>query len=114
MPRKTAAPKDLSMYVTCGQHLGTRAEDHPCNRNIEMTPLCKVDVTLPGVRGALGVRGAGGVDEQEGIRPAWGLAGHSVWPSGCRGRLRVARSEAAPGVSVAGRFERGWCGQLGL
>jgi hypothetical protein len=26
-----------------------------------MTPLCKVDVTLPGVRGAWGVRGAGGV-----------------------------------------------------
>jgi hypothetical protein len=23
-----------------------------CKRNIEMTPLCKVDVTLPGVRGA--------------------------------------------------------------
>ena len=41
-----------------------------CKRNIEMTPLCKVDVTLPGVRGALGVRGAGGVDEQEGIWPA--------------------------------------------
>jgi len=41
-----------------------------CNRNIEMTPLCKVVVTLPGVRGASGVRGAGGVDEQEGIRPA--------------------------------------------
>ena len=35
-----------------------------------MTPLCKVDVTLPGVRGAWGVRGAGGVDEQEGIWPA--------------------------------------------
>ena len=41
-----------------------------CSRNIEMTPLCKVDVTLPGVRGALGVRDAGGVDEQEGIRSA--------------------------------------------
>jgi hypothetical protein len=33
-----------------------------CNSNIEMTPLCKIDVTLPGVRGASGVRGAGGVD----------------------------------------------------
>ena len=32
-----------------------------------MTPLCKVDVTLPGVRGASGVRDAGGVDEQEAI-----------------------------------------------
>jgi hypothetical protein len=36
-------------------------------RQREMTPRCKVDVTLPGVRGASGVRGAGGVDEQERI-----------------------------------------------
>jgi hypothetical protein len=41
-----------------------------CSSNIEMAPLCKVDVTLPGVRGASGVRDAGGVDEQEGVRPA--------------------------------------------
>jgi hypothetical protein len=33
-----------------------------------MAPLCKVDVTLPGVRRASGVRDAGGVDEQEGVR----------------------------------------------
>src|SRR5262249_52038155 len=46
-----------------------------------MTPLCKVDVTLPGVRRASGVRGAGGVDEQEGVRPAGGLAMRSVWPA---------------------------------
>ena len=85
-----------------------------CNRNIEMTPLCKVDVTLPGVRGASGVRGAGGVDEQEGIRPARGLAGRSVWPSACRGRLRVTQSEAAPGLSVAGRFETRRRDQPGL
>jgi hypothetical protein len=57
-----------------------------------MTPLCKVGVTLPGVRRASGVRGAGGIDEQEGIRPARGLAGRSVWPSACRGRLRVTHS----------------------
>src|SRR3954451_5400857 len=76
-----------------------------CSRNIEMTPLCKVDVTLPEVRGALGVRDAGGVDEQEGIRSARNFAGRSVWPSACRGRLRAARPEAAAGVSVAGRFE---------
>src|SRR4051812_896642 len=76
-----------------------------CSRNIEMTPLCKVDVTLPEVRGALGVRDDGGVDEQEGIRSARNFAGRSVWPSACRGRLRAARPEAATGVSVAGRFE---------
>src|ERR1700758_5007565 len=85
-----------------------------CNRNIEMTPLRKVDVTLPGVRGASGVNGAGGVDEQEGIRPDRGLAGRSVWPSACRGRLRVAQSEAAPGVSAAGRFETRWRRQPSL
>src|SRR4051812_40451059 len=76
-----------------------------CSSNIEMTPLCKVDVTLPEVRGALGVRDVGGVDEQEGIRSAGNFAGRSVWPSACRGRLRAARPEAAAGVSVAGRFE---------
>src|SRR5215471_15679250 len=48
-------------------------------------------VTLPGVRGVSGVHGAGGVDEQEGIRPARGLARRSVWPSACRGRLRFIR-----------------------
>src|SRR6516164_6161881 len=85
-----------------------------CNRNIEMTPLCKVDVTLPGVRGASGVRDAGGVDEQEGIRPARGLAGCSVRPSACRGRLRVAQPQAAPGLSVAGRSETRRRGQPGL
>src|SRR5262249_45734818 len=77
-----------------------------------MTPLCKVDVTLPGVRGAWGVRGAGGVDEQEEIRPARGPAGRSVWPSACRGRLRVTRSEAASGLSVTGRCEHGGAASL--
>ena len=57
------------------------------------------------------MRGAGGVDEQEGIRPARGLAGRSVWPSACRGRLRVTQSEAAPGLSAAGRFETWWRGR---
>src|SRR3954468_17025505 len=76
-----------------------------CSRNIEMTPLCKVDVTLPEVRGALGLRDDGGVAEQEGIRSARSSAGRSVWPSACRRRLRTARPEAAAGLSVAGRFE---------
>src|SRR4051794_8750006 len=76
-----------------------------CSRNIEMTPVCKVDVTLPEVRGALGVRDDGGVDEQEGIRSARSSAGRSVWPSAYCRRLRTARPEAAAGLSVAGRFE---------
>src|SRR4051812_49886129 len=76
-----------------------------CSRNIEMTPLCKVDVTLPGVRGASEVHDTGGVDEQEGIRSARNSAGRSVWPSACRRRLRAARPEAAADLSVASRFE---------
>src|SRR5215213_10792171 len=85
-----------------------------CSRNIEMTPLCKVDVTLPEVRGASGVRDAGGVDEQEGIRSARSSAGCSVWPSACRGRLRTARREAAADLSVAGGFEARGGGQPGF
>ena len=49
-----------------------------------MTPLCKVEVTLRRVLGSREVRRGGGVDEQEGIRPARGLAGVQS------GRLRVA------------------------
>src|SRR5271166_2318775 len=85
-----------------------------CNRNIEKTPLCKVDVTLPGVRGASGVRDAGGVDEQKGIRSARSFAGCSVWSSACRGRLRVTQSEATPSLSSAGWFETQRRGQPGL
>src|SRR5271154_793129 len=76
-----------------------------CNRNIEKTPLCKVDVTLPGFEGPRGVRDACGVDEQKGIRSARSFAGRSVWSSACRGRLRVTQSEAAPGLSSAGWYE---------
>src|SRR5271169_3677290 len=35
-----------------------------CKRNIDMTPLCKVEVTLPRVLGSREVRRGGGVDEQ--------------------------------------------------
>src|SRR5918998_946729 len=76
-----------------------------CSRNTEMTPLCKVDVTLPEVRGSSEVRDGGGVDVQEGIRSAGSSAGRSVWPSACRGCLRTARPEAAADLSVTGRFE---------
>jgi hypothetical protein len=42
-----------------------------CTRNIEMTPLSKVEVTLPRVLGSGGgVRRGGGVDEQAGVQPA--------------------------------------------
>jgi hypothetical protein len=41
-----------------------------CKRNIEMTPLCKVEVTLlPRVLGSWEVHHGGGVDEQAGVQP---------------------------------------------
>ena len=39
-----------------------------CKRNIEMTPLCKIEVTLPRVLGSRGVRRGGVVDEQAGVQ----------------------------------------------
>src|ERR1700720_2664728 len=38
--------------------------DRRCKRNIEMTPLCKIEVTHPRVLGSREVRRGGGVDEQ--------------------------------------------------
>ncbi|HME26577.1 MAG TPA: hypothetical protein VKI44_35510, partial [Acetobacteraceae bacterium] len=43
--------------------------DYQCTRHIEMTPLCKVEVTLPRVSGSREVRRAGGVDEQARVQP---------------------------------------------
>jgi hypothetical protein len=47
--------------------------DYPtrlCKRNIEMTPLCKIEVTLPRVLGSREVCLGGVVDEQTGVQPA--------------------------------------------
>jgi hypothetical protein len=42
-----------------------------CKRNIEMTPLCNIEVTLPRVVGSREVRRGGGVvDEQAGVQPS--------------------------------------------
>jgi len=41
-----------------------------CKRNIEMTPLCKIEVTLPRVPGSRGLRRGGVVDEQAGVQPS--------------------------------------------
>jgi hypothetical protein len=42
----------------------------PCKRNIEMTPLCKIEVTHRRVLGSREVRRGGVVDEQAGVQPA--------------------------------------------
>ena len=54
-----------------------------CTSNIEMTPLCKVEVTLPRVLGSRGMGRGGGVDEQEFSRLEVLLRVQS-------GRLRIA------------------------
>jgi hypothetical protein len=41
-----------------------------CKRNIEMTSLCKVEVTPRPVLGSREVRLGGGVDEQAGVQPS--------------------------------------------
>jgi hypothetical protein len=41
-----------------------------CKRNIEMTPLCNIEVTLPRVLGSREERRGGGVDEQAGVQPS--------------------------------------------
>jgi hypothetical protein len=41
-----------------------------CKRNIEMTPLCKIEVTPHRVLGSREVRRGGVVDEQAGVRPS--------------------------------------------
>ena len=46
------------------------AANNWCRGNIEMTPLCKVEVTLPRVLGSREVRRGGGVDEQAGVQPS--------------------------------------------
>jgi hypothetical protein len=40
-----------------------------CKRNIEMTPLCKIEVTHPRVLGSREVHRGGVVDEQAGVQP---------------------------------------------
>jgi hypothetical protein len=49
-------------YLSCA--------DISCKRNIEMTPLCKIEVTHPRVLGSREVRRGGGVDEQAGVQPS--------------------------------------------
>ena len=43
--------------------------DIVCERNIEMTPLCKIEVTHPRVWGSREVRRGDVVDEQAGVQP---------------------------------------------
>src|SRR6266403_301214 len=56
-----------TLHAGCHFYL---APTFQCKSNIEMTPLCKVEVTLPRVLGSREVRRGGGVDEQAGVQPS--------------------------------------------
>jgi hypothetical protein len=56
-PQRNAIPRSLETFL--------------CKSNIEMTPLCKVEVILARVLGSGEVhRGGGVVDEQAGVQPS--------------------------------------------
>ena len=89
-PRPPAAQPQSTDIFKSGKTLTfVFCVDILCDLNIEMTSLCKVDVTLPwGSKGLEGC-GAGGVDEQEGNRPAKVLLG--VGPAVCVLQMVSAR-----------------------
>jgi hypothetical protein len=49
-----------------------------CKSNIEVTPLCKVEVTLLRVLGSRGAHRGGVVDEQAGVQPSGRVVAGSV------------------------------------
>ncbi len=55
-----------------------------CSSNIEMAPLCKVEMTLPRVLGSRERRHGGAVDEQAGVQPARRVVAGSVGPAAGR------------------------------
>ena len=65
----TQPPVVRQLFVTEPFH-NTIAVIDLCKRNIEMTPLCNIEVTLPRVLGSREERRGGGVDEQAGVQPS--------------------------------------------
>ena len=66
---------DTEILSTCFRYFVTTfhkksSADIWCSRHIEMTSLCKIEVTLPRVLGSREVRRGGGVDERAGVQPA--------------------------------------------
>ena len=58
-----------------------------------MTPLCKIEVTLPLFLGSREMRHGGGVDEQAGVCSARGAAGGAIRPAACCRCLRSRRRQ---------------------
>jgi hypothetical protein len=69
LPKKTASLRDLGkeQFLFSIKRI---FRPSPCKRNIEMTPLCKIEVTHPRVLGSREVRRGGVVDEQAGVQPS--------------------------------------------
>ncbi len=63
-----------------------------CRRNIEMTSLCKVAVTLRRVLGSRRARRGGGVDEQAGVQPA------TLPPAAGRDKWKGSRDRSGIGI----------------
>ena len=67
--RNAHIPEFLSALFSMTFHKKSSA-DIICSRDIEMTPFCKIAVTLLWVLGFRKVHHAGGVDEQAGVQPS--------------------------------------------
>ena len=77
MPEFEATSGPISLFREAGQRKRSQGFFHKvnyetsmCKRNIEMTPLCKIEVTHPRVLGSREVRRGGVVDEQTGVQPS--------------------------------------------
>jgi hypothetical protein len=61
---------DMAILRWSSSVINALVANSSCKRNIEMTPLCKIEATLPRVLGSREVRLGGVVDEQAGVQPA--------------------------------------------
>jgi len=75
-----------------------------CTRNIEMIPLCKVELTLPWVLGSWEVHHGGGVDEQQEFSPARGSAAGSTTPFSSPSSVNLFSQLACYHVAVNAAF----------
>ena len=84
-----------------------------CRRNIEVSPLCQVEMA-PSPAVLLWGAGCVGDDEQARVRPARGSAAGAI-RAAARGRcLRLAGPVAPAGVPPVAGHTGGWCGKPGV
>src|SRR5215472_4448529 len=81
----------------------------PCRRRIKMSPLCQLEMTLPGGFPG-GIWGDGSADERSGAEAAGGAAGFGSAPADKRSGGATAEAGAPPGVPAAESVsDRGRC-----